>query len=132
MILGNVSALGTQDGVVRLEAQVDIAIAGADREFHTEPVVIDTGFTGWLALPQNTIDRIGLTFYGSRPAIQASGATTMFDIYSALVNWRGRDVPALVHRTDGKPLLGMALLAGSRVAFDAQDGGGVLIEQLPA
>ena len=64
MILGKVSALGSQNGIVRLEAQIEIAIASADRIFHTETVAIDTGFTGWLALPQTSIDRMGLTFYG--------------------------------------------------------------------
>ena len=130
MIRDNVTTLGSQNGVVRLEAPIDIAVAGAARIFHAETVAIDKGFTGWLVLPQPTIDHLGLTFYGRRPTIQASGATIMFDIYSALVRWHERDVPVLVHKTDGKPLLGMALLNGSRLTVDARDGGDVVVEQL--
>lgn len=128
MIIGQVVAAGQEAGVVALEPRVKIGIAGTDRVFHTEEAVVDTGFTGWLTLPQTLIARLGLTYYGQRPANQASGEILMFDIYGGLVAWHGGPRPVLVHRVDGKPLIGMALLSGSRLTVDAREGGWVLIE----
>ena len=131
MITGKVVAIAREGGLDWLAPCIDISIAGTDRVFRTEMAVVDTGFTGWLALPGESIARLDLTPYGQRPASQASGETRMFDIHSALVLWHGVARPVPVHRAEGTPLIGMNLLNGSRLIVDSWEGGDVVIDELP-
>ena len=73
MIEGRVSS----DGAAGLQAWVTIEVAGSDEVFRTTDVVVDTGFTGWLTLPETVIERMGLDLYGRRPAVLANGETTI-------------------------------------------------------
>ena len=129
MITGKVVVTGRQAGVVWLEPRVDINISGFDRVFRSEEAVVDTGSTGWLTLPEATIERLGLTYYGQRPANQAAGEAEMFDIYGVLVLWHGLPRPVPVHHAEGTPLIGMGLLDGCRLSIDSWEGGDVVIEE---
>lgn len=131
MIVGKVIAQETEDNVTRLEPRITIDIAGVNRVFQTESVIVDTGFTGALTLPESTVTQLGLTRYGNRPDVQASGERRMFEIYGALVSWHGRLRPVLVYLSDSRPLLGMELLNGSRLIVDAREDGDVPIEEVP-
>ena len=131
MILGKVIATRRENDVVWLEPRIGISVAGINRVFREEEAMVDTGFTGWLALPDDSIARLGLTHYGQRPAHQAAGESRMFDVYSALVLWHGRPYPVVVHGTRGVPLVGMALLNGNRLTVDSWEGGDVIIEESP-
>ena len=130
MIAGKVKSEVDKDGYVYLEPQITLSVAGVDRIFRTSEVTVDTGFTGWLALPGDTIQELGLTNYGQRPANQAGGVN-IFSIYGALVLWHGEQRPVLVHRITGDPLIGMALFEGSQIKVDAREDGDVTIEELP-
>ena len=129
MIKGRVTATRAPDGTVILEPRVSIQISGRDRVFHMEEVVVDTGFTGYLTLPESIIKRLNLISYGQRPATLASGERQMFDIYGALIRWHERIRPAIVHRAGGPPLIGMSLLSGSRLIVESWEGGSVTIEE---
>ena len=130
MIEGKVKSVVDKDGYVYLKPQIALDIAGSDRVFLTSDVTVDTGFTGWLALPEDVIQKLGLTSYGQRPANQAGGVG-MFSIYGALVLWHGEQRPVLVHQITGDPLIGMALLEGSQLKVDAREDGDVFIEEQP-
>ena len=130
MITGKVKARIGSDGFTYLRPEITISVAGATRVFLNQDAIVDTGFTGWLALPEDTIEELGLTQYGERPANQASGMG-VFAIYGALVSWNGEYRSVLVHRITGDPLIGMALLEGSRLTVDAREDGDVIIEKLP-
>lgn len=130
MIEGKVKSVVDKDGYVYLKPQIALNIAGSDRVFLTSDVTVDTGFTGWLALPEDVIQKLGLTSYGQRPANQAGGVG-MFSIYGALVLWHGEQRPVLVHQITGDPLIGMALLEGSQLKVDAREDGDVFIEEQP-
>ena len=130
MITGKVKAEVDQHGYTYLKPRISISIAGIDRAFLNRDATVDTGFTGGLALLENTIEELGLTFYGRRPANQVSGVG-MFDIYGALVSWHGEHRPVLVYKTSGGPLVGMALLEGSRLTVGTREDGDVIIEEMP-
>ena len=130
MISGKVKSEVDKDGYVYLKPQIHLSVAGVDRAFRMLEAIVDTGFTGWMALPADTIEELGLTSYGQRPANQAGGVG-MFSIYGALVSWHGEQRPVLVHRITGDPLIGMALLEGCRLTVDARDDGDVIIEEVP-
>ena len=53
------------------------------------------------------------------------------DVYDASIEWDGQVRPILVLEADDVPLIGMALLYGSRLTIDVVDGGAVTIEPLP-
>ena len=129
MMTGKVIVIAREAELEWLAPCVEISLAGGDRVFQTETAVIDTGFTGWIALPGDSIERLGLTNYGRRPANQASGDIGMFDIYGVLVIWHGLARPVPVHRAEGTPLIGMGLLNGSRLMVDSWEGGDVVIEE---
>jgi predicted aspartyl protease len=128
MITGKVRAEVDENGYIYLKAQIAIDIAGSDLVFLNQDATVDTGFTGWLALPIDIIEGLGLTFYGRRPANHAGGIG-IFDIYGALVSWHGKHRPVLVYQTSGEPLAGMALLQGSRLMVDTREDGDVVIEE---
>ncbi len=130
MIIGRVALVGTQAGIAFLEPRIVVGVADSSRVFQMEEAVVDTGFNGWLTLPENTIQQLGLTYLGRRPANQASGEERMFDIYSALVSWHDHPRPVLVHQSESKPLIGMALLTNCRITVDAREGGDVIIEEI--
>jgi clan AA aspartic protease len=121
MIIGRIT--NNQEAIIELE------IVGLNQREKIE-VVIDTGFDGHLTLPGDLINRIGLRQAGRRYAILGDGNIVALELYRAKVLWHGeeREVPIL--RTDGGPLVGMALLNGNRVILDVVTDGDVRIDIL--
>ena len=121
-------------GEVSEDQQALVTIEIIDAEGHPRPVevVLDTGFTGYLTLPAETIRRLGLAPVGRRTFELANGELFEFEAYLASVSWHGRLTDALVLRSDSEPLLGMTLLWSSRVTLDAIAQGEVRIEPLEA
>ncbi|MBM4032738.1 MAG: hypothetical protein FJ291_13245 [Planctomycetes bacterium] len=93
-------------------------------------VTMDTGFTGFLALPPDLIARLGLPCLGLRTGFLADGREAVLNVFEAVVDWHGerRRVTALEVQRGG--LLGMGILEGSHVAFDAIQNGPVQITPL--
>jgi clan AA aspartic protease len=91
--------------------------------------VIDTGFTGYITLPARLVRFLALPELGSEELVLADGSTEIAYVHRATVEWHGRPrtVPALA--IGGDPLIGMALLAGSRLEMDAVPGGEVVIAE---
>ena len=57
-----------RDDGTGLEARITVPIVGVNRIFQTLEVVVDTGYTGWMSLPESIINDIGLDYVGIRPA----------------------------------------------------------------
>lgn len=112
-----------------LEAWITVSVMDADSEPQRCEVIVDTGFTGWLTLPEADIRRLGLVKAGSQYSIIASGNEEEFDYYRTSVLWHGRLHEIEVFQSIDQPLLGMELLEGSRVSVDAWDGGDVVIQE---
>lgn len=121
------------NGTVRgREAFVQMLIV--DRARNEQPVlaVLDTGFTGYLALPHSLIGQLGLFSEGEGRITLADGSVQMHDIYRTAVVWHGERQTIPIMAMGDKPLIGMRLLTGSRVTLDVVDGGAVTIEPLAA
>ena len=56
-----------------LEAWISIPVRGPDGEFRQHDVILDTGFTGCLMLPEDDVRDLGLISSGSRQGIMAGG-----------------------------------------------------------
>ena len=102
----------------------------AESRFQPIEVILDTGFTGYLTLPTESIQELGLPSVGRRTFELANGELFEFEVYLAAVLWHGRVSDALVLKSDSAPLLGMTLLWGSRVTQDALTDGDVTITEL--
>ena len=111
-----------------------VTIEVSDRNGVHQPleVILDTGFNGDLTLPRDMVQHLGLTYRGQTPWTLASGKEVMMSNYDGEVFWHGLLREVQVVETDGDPLLGMALLIGSKITVDARIGGQVLIEDNPA
>ena len=118
-------------GVVRgLVPIVGVSVMGKDgvlRRFHA---VLDTGFTGTVALPVSDVQRLGLSNPKQQPVAFANGESGNCDVYQADVIWEGERRTERLYAMGIEPLVGMALLDGSRVTMDVAEGGAVVIEPL--
>ena len=121
-----------QNAGERLEAWLTVDVAGAGGETTQCEVMIDTGFTAWLALPEAVIKRLGLTRSAGAPVTLATGEIKELDTYFARVFWLGASRPAIVFETENQSLLGMQLLRDNVITMQAWDGGDVIIEEPPA
>ena len=93
--------------------------------------VVDTAFTAHLTLPNESIMELGLTQRGEQPAALASGEVERFAVYAGMASWDGQNRLIPIFESNSEPLLGMAMLWGSRLIVEAWTGGGVTIESAP-
>lgn len=114
-----------------LEPWLTISVADANGELHEIDVIVDTAFTGCLTLPEAVINRLALINLGDRSATLARGEVERFDYYAARMLWHGQFRRVEVFESIDQSLLGMELLEGCRVALYAQEGGDVIIEEVP-
>ena len=122
MISGKV--IGNQKALIPVDIMDD---SGRPRSIE---FVLDTGFTGYLTLPIESIQQLGLPSVGHRTFELANGELFDFQVYIGSASWHGRPTDVLVLRSDSVPLLGMTLLWGSRVTVDALTDGDVSVEEL--
>jgi len=120
-------------GMVRdFEIIVSLPLLFADGSIVLQEFVLDTGFAGALLLPESEVIRLQLPFYEFVDSTLANGKMVRLPQYIAEVNWHGKLLPALVIATGNRPLLGMALLAGSELWTRIVEGGGVEIKPTSA
>ena len=115
-----------------VEANVTLNVQGENGLAEQVAFVIDTGFTDEISLPQVVISRLGLPLSGyADEFVLADGTIGNYNIYAAHVVWHGQLREVEVVNLEGDPLVGMELLLGSNLNFDAVPGGSVTISELP-
>jgi len=119
MISGNVTA--DREIVIPVEA------LAADRSVVSIRAIVDTGFNGYLTLPTDVLSALGAFAAGTRRAELGDGNLVELDVYAVRVKWHDVDRDVLALKADTTPLVGMSLLWGSNVVFDARDRGTVTI-----
>jgi clan AA aspartic protease len=112
------------------EAVISLVIRH-DNKLKSINAVIDTGFTGFLSLPQSLIDELELPWSYSDFATLGDGSETLFDIHNANVIWDGQFREIEINSADTESLLGMSMLRGYRLEVDTIQGGLVTIKALP-
>jgi clan AA aspartic protease len=111
------------------EARVEITVIGLNGQ-QTLSAIIDTGFTGFLTLPEQAISKLGLTWAYREGAILGDGSVHNFDLYTGKVQWMGGATLVSVIASDTIPLIGMSLLACCKLEIEVIDGGRVRINPL--
>jgi clan AA aspartic protease len=113
------------------EATVSLEVmgTGSERDGTNIQVVIDTGFTGHLTLPPETVRSLSLPERGFVEVELADGGMATLGVYEARVLWHGRPRRVPVYEADGGPLLGMSLLRGSTLTVEVIPSGEVTIAE---
>ena len=92
--------------------------------------VIDTGFTGFLSLPNDIIAELDLPWSYRDRGTLGDGSEVLFDIYDAVAIWDGKAKEIEVNSAETDPLIGMSMLRGYRLQVDTIEGGLVIITDL--
>jgi clan AA aspartic protease len=113
------------------EATVSLKVigAGSDRDSSNIQVAIDTGFTGHLKLPPETVRSLSLPERGFVEVELADGGMATLGVYEARVLWHWRPLRVPVYEADGAPLIGMSLLRGSTLTIEVIPRGEVTIAE---
>ena len=114
-----------------LEPVVSIEIEDDQGRLQSYEVIIDTGFSGELALPYHVIDRLGLDYRGpsQEPWAMATGQRESIPEYAGNVNWYGQRRTVTVIETDGEFLFGTSLFSVSLLFVDFWRNGQVPLEE---
>lgn len=91
---------------------------------------VDTGFNGFLTLPPHVLNIIVALPAGTRRAELGDGSLVEIEVFLVQADWDGKALPVLAIQTEASPLVGMSLLWGSRVRFEAEEDGSVMIETI--
>ena len=90
--------------------------------------VVDTGNTVHLTMMPEHVRQLGLPQWGEQWAVLADGSAELFQVYAGAILWDGQNRAIPILESDSEPLLGMAMLWGSRLVIDAWEDGDVAIE----
>jgi clan AA aspartic protease len=84
--------------------------------------VVDTGFTGMLALSPDVITALRLPFLYTAPVQRRDDSIVEKPVHRATISWQGGEREVTILAVEGRPLLGTALLNGTelRVQFRAE------------
>jgi len=86
------------------------------------------GVSGFLTLPSSIIIQLELIWRGEAQAILGDGPRHQFDVYSATVEWDGRERHVEVDVAETSPLVGMGLFADHDLCIEVVADGKVSID----
>ena len=112
------------------EAVIALDVLGREGRARRTEAVVDTGFTGYLAIPADAAASLGLPERGSETFMLADGSEAVLPVYRGEVLWHGKGLRIPIGQADGGVLIGMSLLRGSRLTVEARPGGETRIEEL--
>ena len=110
------------------EAVVPLTVQGPEGQARAIEAVIDTGFTGFLAIPYGVVAELGLPFVNTSLAILADGSESTLNVYRAIVFWNGEPRYVRAYAAGTTPLVGMRMLDDHDLSIQVRDGGRVVIQ----
>lgn len=90
--------------------------------------IVDTSFSGFLALPLAAVQAMGLPYAHHTPAALADESEIQVPVYGATVLWEGVEREVRVLAVGKRPLLGTALLDQFELSALFREGGPVTID----
>ena len=116
--------------IERLHALIPITFRLPGRPDLTIEFVIDTGFTGSLALPAQAVAALQLPYVEEVTANLANDTDVNMDVHAATILWNGIDLEVRVLAAGKRALLGTGLLAGNELIAQFVGGGRVAVNEL--
>lgn len=116
--------------VANLQAQVNVVLRLPGRPNIEIECVVDTGFEGALTLPPEAVSTLSLPYLTDLRANLADDTNVQVDVHVATILWDGVEREVAVLAMGRRPLIGTALLEGSRFCGDFIEDGPVTIESL--
>ena len=116
--------------VTERHAMVPVVFRLPGQPDFTVDFVVDTGFTGALALPPAAIGVLALPYIGEQTANLANDAVVELSLHAATILWNGAAQEVRVLATGRRPLLGTTLLDGNALLVHFEDGGSVTVDAL--
>ena len=110
-----------------LGGEIQLTVIGPDSQIKIS-AWIDTGFSGFLTLNRDVINRLGLPWDGPGWTVLGDGRECVVNEYLADVDWDGSRRRVVVDEAEIKPLIGTGLLAGYKLEMEFQDGGVLRLE----
>ena len=104
-----------------------MAILDGGGQWRTLPFVLDTGFTGFIAVPERYSRQLGLTFRRMVDVSSATEQSVMVASGYALIVWFGQRRAVRAVQAGTHPLIGMSLLWHHHIAISAVADGAVTI-----
>ncbi len=115
---------------LRNEAAIPVRVYDRNGRIAELEATVDTGFSGHLTLPSDTISQLELTYDRTETYTLGDNNDVDFDIYRLTLLWDGKDRPVVVLASESEPLVGMSCLRGYSICIDVIDGGAVSIAAL--
>ena len=111
-----------------LEAVVEIAVQDNNGDLHRFRCIVDTGFDGFLALPVDIIQQLGLVYRINRTTVLLDGVAIFLPVYLGLVDWHEELLEVSFLGTEQDYLVGTSMLENITLTIQVWDGGEVRIE----
>ena len=110
------------------EAVVPLLLQGPGGRTRDIEAVVDTGYSGFLTLPFELVEELGLPFAYMGQAFLANDTEVDFDVHYVTVLWDGQPRDIEADATGSTPLLGMLLLDRHDLNIEVESGGRVIIQ----
>jgi clan AA aspartic protease len=116
--------------VVGLQARMEIFLRPSGASLFEVECVIDTGFEGFLTLPQTVVTDLNLPFLAPIRANLADNSRISTNVHLATIVWNRTDREVPVLAMGRRPLIGTALLQDYHLGIDFYEGGTVLVDDI--
>ena len=101
-----------------LNPQVGLDVFGTDGEVESFPATLDTGFSGWVALPENIVNRLSLPYLWTDKITLADASEIDADIHVAEVFFADRVFRVYVVSVGAAPMVGTGLLRNAGLTLN--------------
>lgn len=108
-----------------LQPKVNFDVVGSKGRVESYSGVLDTGFTGWIALPANDIEKLALNFSHDDTLTLADDRTVRVSLYTAEVFLAYRWHKLFVVQIGSTPLVGTGITNNSRITLDMIPNGDI-------
>ena len=110
------------------EAVVALSLRGPAGQAEDIEAVVDTGYSGFLTLPNTLVTELGLSFAYIGRAFLANDDEVSFDVHDVTVLWDGQPRHIKADATGSTPLVGMLMLDKHDLNIEVESGGRVVIQ----
>lgn len=108
---------------------IDLEVEDDKGTRHLDSTIVDTGWDGFLTLPEVALHEFSAERIGRAEIILADGSQRICDVFQLHVIWDGERRLIEVDAAETAPLVGMSLLDGFVLNSDVVDGGQVTISR---